>query len=490
MNEFEPQHQEEEDGEVLYDDLQMVQNIAMQETHMAMELEKAREALLMSRNTASQTETSMQLCSDTTADDGEGAEGGDVTSDDEEIDQALALARQELDALLSKRGFEVIPDDDEEDDMSTICMQPGVEEKQVLQIDFSQFGEPLDAFVTVLPNQQMERLGKIQSLMENSVIVHALAELPSLDVDSVVFWKDKKPLGKIIDLFGPVRSPFYIIRVDQASRDQVLKGLEVAFGPDAPIDAGRQLHVFYIKDHAKFVCPAQLMTQQENTAIDEDDTEVLYFSDDEKEREYLKSVKKGKSKDKRGGEFSAPSAPSQSSNVAPEFKKPLKKNFRRSETEGNGHRVPRPPRPQFNNSRPPVPPQRRYNSYDLDEHQLPLHAPSQGFGAPRFPPLQSHYAPQGHFQAPQYYPPHHQSFQGPPQAPSFYGGHPMVPPPPQPNYNFQYPPQYYPAPAPQSYSGFNQSQAQPQPQSQQSLPYFPTQLNFDEQGPSNSYVHQ
>eukprot|EP00475_Leptophrys_vorax_P029496 TRINITY_DN43377_c0_g4_i2.p1 TRINITY_DN43377_c0_g4~~TRINITY_DN43377_c0_g4_i2.p1 ORF type:complete len:523 (-),score=125.97 TRINITY_DN43377_c0_g4_i2:160-1602(-) len=480
---------------------------------MAEQLEQARLALLMSRNTAS---VMMDPCSSSDL-----APGDVSSSEDEEMDQELLSARRDLDAMLKRKGFETIPDDDDDDDMSTICMQPGLEEKQVLQLDFAQYGEPLDAFFSLPENCAIERLGKIQSMMENSVIVQALSELPSLDVESVLFWKDRKPFGKIIDLFGLVRSPYYIVRVDQATREQVFKDLELAMSPSAPMDAGKQLHVFFVRDHVKFVCPSQLMDLKDSKGIDEDDTDALYFSDDEQEREYLKNLKKKgthhNNNNNKGGEASMVASASPSGHQ-PEFKKPPRKNFRGMEGDQppsdkrKNFGAPRPPRQPMhhhsnNNNRSPAAEEGRhvYNSYDFSSPapanvgpvypQPPIPPQASGYQHGRPVPLAGgvspyhhhHHHPAAQFHAPpppapygSFYPQQHMPMSMP------YMHHAQVPFAPPTHHQ----PFYAPPPPPPQSTPPRQvfSRVQPTPPSNQeeqqqqqasSLPYYPAQLSFD-----------
>ena len=57
----------------------------------------------------------------------------------------------------------------------------------------------------------VEKLGIISSIIEESVVIQADCGPPALDEGTVVCFDDKSPLGVIAEIFGPIQEPLYLI---------------------------------------------------------------------------------------------------------------------------------------------------------------------------------------------------------------------------------------------------------------------------------------
>ncbi|KAG0724073.1 H/ACA ribonucleoprotein complex non-core subunit NAF1 [Chionoecetes opilio] len=87
----------------------------------------------------------------------------------------------------------------------------------------------------------MPRLGSIPALdvspnaAFNPLVVESLPNLPPLDLDSVLFvGPERRSLGLVFDVFGPVAQPLYVVRFNSAehvAESGALPGEEVFFAP-------------------------------------------------------------------------------------------------------------------------------------------------------------------------------------------------------------------------------------------------------------------
>ncbi|CAH8650087.1 unnamed protein product [Heterobilharzia americana] len=69
----------------------------------------------------------------------------------------------------------------------------------------------LKSVVDLTPNIKVSALGKISHVFDNCVIVRSLSSSVALDERSVLFLEDGRHLGEVYEIFGPVRTPFYLV---------------------------------------------------------------------------------------------------------------------------------------------------------------------------------------------------------------------------------------------------------------------------------------
>ncbi|KAJ2862679.1 hypothetical protein GGH94_004127 [Coemansia aciculifera] len=137
--------------------------------------------------------------------------------------------------------------------------------------------------MTELPaTAQLTSLGTIHSIVDNSVIIQAniSGERHVLDAESILSFDDRKVLGLVYDVFGPVSRPMYTVRFrGEIDRESVVVGRGVFFSPG------------WVK-----MLATEKLRVKGTDASNEYDEEVgddgMEFSDDEEERIHRRQVKK------------------------------------------------------------------------------------------------------------------------------------------------------------------------------------------------------
>lgn len=133
------------------------------------------------------------------------------------------------------------------------------------------------------PHAQLLPLGHIHNQVDSSLTIQSTltGEHQVLDTETAVLFEDRRVLGPIFDVFGPVSRPMYTIRFRDGSAM-----------PTADVGAP----VFYSPDWARILDTRKLRMVRGNDASNEYDEEVgddmVDFSDDEQERKHKKSKKK------------------------------------------------------------------------------------------------------------------------------------------------------------------------------------------------------
>ncbi|TDL20976.1 NAF1-domain-containing protein [Rickenella mellea] len=144
--------------------------------------------------------------------------------------------------------------------------------------------------IEVDPDEILERVGEIMSIVGNSVIVKGLPSQivdrgneRALDTDSLLVFEDRKVLGYVYETFGPTHQPMYHIK----------------FCSEFPLDpeiVQTLRPVFHVPSRSKFVFPSQLKKLRGSDASNVHDEEVgdheLEFSDDEAEAAHKREEKR------------------------------------------------------------------------------------------------------------------------------------------------------------------------------------------------------
>ncbi|CAN0897692.1 H/ACA ribonucleoprotein complex non-core subunit NAF1 [Linum grandiflorum] len=143
---------------------------------------------------------------------------------------------------------------------------------------------PVDA--VLLPHHEMQPVGLVSSVLGTQVIVEGVEKHNPLNEGSIIWLTEKRsPLGLVDEIFGPVKNPFYIVRFN--SESEVPEGLSEG------------TLVSFVPEFAGFVLSNQNLYKKGYDASGENDEELseeIEFSDDEKEAEYRrmkKMVKRG-----------------------------------------------------------------------------------------------------------------------------------------------------------------------------------------------------
>lgn len=132
-------------------------------------------------------------------------------------------------------------------------------------------------------------VGSILSVVDKLIVVEADLNAPALDAESAFFLNSEHYLGKVFDTFGPVKHPYYTIRLlAKTDVSKLSKGTKVFFVP-------------FNKELTKYVFVEQLKNLKGSDASwkgdQEPPVEFLDYSDEEEERkakQKLKSERKEK----------------------------------------------------------------------------------------------------------------------------------------------------------------------------------------------------
>ncbi|XP_061349539.1 H/ACA ribonucleoprotein complex non-core subunit NAF1-like [Gastrolobium bilobum] len=133
---------------------------------------------------------------------------------------------------------------------------------------------PVD--VTLEPHHQMLPVGVVMSVLGAQVIVEGVEKHEPLNEGSILWLTEsRKPLGLIDEIFGPVKNPYYVVRYN--SENEVPAGIHggtlISFVPEFAN------HVLNNKD-------IYVKGYDASGANDEELSDEVEFSDDEKEAEY------------------------------------------------------------------------------------------------------------------------------------------------------------------------------------------------------------
>ena len=152
---------------------------------------------------------------------------------------------------------------------------------------------------------QLQQIGNVNKIIDNLIIVESFKSLPALDIDSVLFFRDGKSIGRVFDVIGLVCRPHYIIRFASSQSielNSIFINMPVYF-----VLSNLTNHARY-QDLTKFVLISQLKGVKGTDASWENNNEppenVKEYSDDEEERkDQLKSKAKRKNKNNNNLHF-------------------------------------------------------------------------------------------------------------------------------------------------------------------------------------------
>ncbi|KAM3183994.1 hypothetical protein ACTXT7_009238 [Hymenolepis weldensis] len=141
-----------------------------------------------------------------------------------------------------------------------------------------------------LPSVKLIQLGKVTAFFDGIVIIKSLPRVPGLDRDSALYFADRRPMGFVYDIFGPIHQPMYVVVYE--NRRKIKEGAVKVATPnqDLPvcsvkIDTGVKVgDEIYCADDDKL--SIKVLTEQilQIKAYDEGDSDEEFFSDDEEER--------------------------------------------------------------------------------------------------------------------------------------------------------------------------------------------------------------
>ncbi|PIA17068.1 NAF1-domain-containing protein [Coemansia reversa NRRL 1564] len=179
--------------------------------------------------------------------------------------------------------LQMIADDDEDEEFTT-----GTATTLVTRHELSNPPVP-ELTITQLPDTaQLCDLGAIHSIVGSSITIqaHISGETHVLDSESLVAFENRKVLGMISDVFGPVARPMYTVRFNSTEEIDV-----------DMCTVGRS--VFYAPGWARMLATDKLRfkgTDASNEYDEEVGSDAMEFSDDEAEQAFKKQRKKGRGK--------------------------------------------------------------------------------------------------------------------------------------------------------------------------------------------------
>ncbi|KAJ0788838.1 putative H/ACA ribonucleoprotein complex, subunit Gar1/Naf1 [Helianthus annuus] len=147
--------------------------------------------------------------------------------------------------------------------------------------------------VTIQPHHQTLPVGAVLSIMGSQVVVEGVEVHNPLSEGSILWiTESRSPLGAVDEIFGPVKNPYYIVRYN--SETEIPTGLE------------QGSLISFVPEFADYVLNNNNLYKKGYDASGENDEELseeLEFSDDEKEAEYkrmIKMAKRGSTGEKNG----------------------------------------------------------------------------------------------------------------------------------------------------------------------------------------------
>uniref|UniRef100_T1I364 H/ACA ribonucleoprotein complex non-core subunit NAF1 n=1 Tax=Rhodnius prolixus TaxID=13249 RepID=T1I364_RHOPR len=203
----------------------------------------------------------------------------DSGSDNRSLVDGFSEHRSEC---FSSNSEHICSDDTEESDSdleSIIAKKPTFIPKQIKVLGELNIKDlpPIEDLHISVKEEECIPFGKVYSIVDTLLVIQSLPDKPALNLDSIFFRHNGEPIGRIFDVFGPVKRPFYSVRFN--TNDEIHeKGLEIDVVLYAAPDT----------KHIDYVFAQQLMKQKGSDASWVNDceppVECIDYSDDEEER--------------------------------------------------------------------------------------------------------------------------------------------------------------------------------------------------------------
>ncbi|KAH8409331.1 hypothetical protein KR222_000635 [Zaprionus bogoriensis] len=203
--------------------------------------------------------------------------GSDSSSSDSDSDsegEYLTVLRKKIDKRINTEDLD--DDDDEfDDDARPRRRQPPKVRGEMLLDELP----PIEQLEITVPEDECIELGKVQSIVDQLVLVSVLPNSMLFDLDTVLFLEQgRKVLGQVFDVLGQVADPLYCVRFNS---NQQIK--------ERGISVGDIVYCAPQTEHTQFVILSKLMQVRGSDASWEHDVEpparFIDYSDDEAERE-------------------------------------------------------------------------------------------------------------------------------------------------------------------------------------------------------------
>ncbi|EDV54759.1 H/ACA ribonucleoprotein complex non-core subunit NAF1 [Drosophila erecta] len=362
------------------------------------------------------------------SDDEKSKSSSSSDSDSDSEGEYLTVLRKKIDKRINTVDCDEDDEDFEEDgatgDRSRRRQPPKVRGEMLLD-DLP----PIHQLEITVPEDECVELGKVQSIVDQLVLVSVLPNSMLFDLDTVLFLeKGRKVLGEVFDVLGQVSDPLYCVRFN--SNQQIL---------DRGIKIGDVVYCAPKTEHTQFVILSKLMQVKGSDASWEHDVEppsrYVDHSDDEEEREARAEQRKRRQRDRTNSTDSVDTVTSvattatEASSVAPprqRGRRGQRESFRQSQRPSINQSNQNQPRDEQYNYHPSYNPGSWHSNYYQNYHQaaanfnmsqqqpgMPFPVPNYGYGMPyAMPPMYPHmYPPPPPFAPP---PPNNHSRQGQP----------------------------------------------------------------------------
>ncbi|KAH8246524.1 hypothetical protein KR038_011307, partial [Drosophila bunnanda] len=222
-----------------------------------------------------------------------GSESSDSSSSDSDSDsegEYLTVLRKKIDKRINTEECDEEDEDEAEGasgDKSRRRQPPKVRGEMLLDEL-----PPIHQLEITVPEDECVELGKVQSIVDQLVLVSVLPNSQLFDLDTVLFLeKGRKVLGEVFDVLGQVADPLYCVRFN--SNQQIL---------DRGIKIGDVVYCAPKTEHTQFVILSKLMQVRGSDASWEHDVEpparYVDYSDDEEEREARNEQRKRRQRER------------------------------------------------------------------------------------------------------------------------------------------------------------------------------------------------
>jgi rRNA processing protein Gar1 len=160
------------------------------------------------------------------------------------------------------------------------------------EITFDELPAPERIDLVLDPGIKLEKIGRVISKVDKLVVIQSIINesresSPPLDEDTILFDSNRKALGKIFEIFGPVNNPFYSLRFASLTEIEE-RALD--------LNTDSSVYVAQSAEYTKFIFNVEEIRQMKGSDAswsndNEPPVDCLEYSDDEQEREAKRLLK-------------------------------------------------------------------------------------------------------------------------------------------------------------------------------------------------------
>jgi H/ACA ribonucleoprotein complex non-core subunit NAF1 len=126
----------------------------------------------------------------------------------------------------------------------------------------TQAPQPAEEEVVIPAEAALELAGAVEGMVEGFLVVAADPARQTLDMDSALCFDDRTPLGRVHEVFGPVKKPYYAVLNAHVERLR-------AQGREALLTRGTP--VYYVPQASCFVQPTIIYTRGSDASGEHDE---------------------------------------------------------------------------------------------------------------------------------------------------------------------------------------------------------------------------